>query len=183
MASMKEKYQTEIVPAMREKFGYTNPMVVPRISKIVLNMGFGILDKDAQQTVVSDLAKLSGQQPTLRPARKSISNFKLRDGMIVGAKVTLRGKRMYDFLERLIHVSLPRIRDFRGVPVRGFDGQGNYTMGITEHSVFPEVSAGQGSSVEQGLDITFVTTAKTNEQARELLTQFGMPFAGRQPEK
>jgi len=179
MASMKEKYLTEIVPAMREKFGYTNPMVVPKISKIVLNMGFGILDKDAQQTAVSDLAKLSGQQPTLRKARKSISNFKLREGMVVGAKVTLRGNRMYDFLERLINVSLPRIRDFRGVPTRGFDGYGNYTMGIKEHSIFPEVDVGHGSNIEQGLDVTFVTTAKTNEQTRELLTQFGMPFAGR----
>ena len=167
------------MPALTEKFGFANPMVVPKVSKVVLNMGFGILDKDAQKTVLADFAKLSGQQPALRKARMSISNFKLREGMVVGAKVTLRGQRMYDFLERLVNVGLPRIRDFRGIPTGGFDGRGNYTLGIRDITIFPEVEAGHGGGAEYGMDITVVTTAKNNEQARELLTQLGMPFAGR----
>lgn len=179
MANLKDKYQNTVVPALREKFAITNPMVVPKITKVVLNMGFGILDKDAQKAAVSDLAKLSGQQPSLRRARKSISNFKLREGMVVGAQVTLRGNRMYDFLERFINVALPRIRDFRGIPNRGFDGQGNYTLGIKESSIFPEIDIGHGGGTEQGMDITVVTTAQTNDQARELLVQLGVPFVGR----
>ncbi len=179
MANLKEKYVNTVVPALREKFGITNPMVVPKVTKVVVNMGFGILDKDAQKTVVNDLAKLTGQQPTLRRARKSISNFKLREGMVVGAKVTLRGVRMYEFLDRFIQIALPRIRDFRGVPNRGFDGKGNYTLGVKEQTIFPEIEAGHGTSNEQGMDITIVTTAKTNDQARELLVQLGVPFVGR----
>ncbi len=179
MDNLKDTYCKTVVPALREKFGLTNPMVVPKITKVVLNMGFGILDKDAQKAAVTDLARLSGQQPTLRRARKSISNFKLREGMVVGAKVTLRGARMYDFLDRLIHVALPRIRDFRGVPNRGFDGRGNYTLGIKEQTIFPEIDVGHGAGSELGMDITIVTTAPTNEQARELLVQLGIPFAGR----
>jgi len=179
MANLKEMYQTTAVPALREKFGITNPMVVPRVTKVVINMGFGILDKDAQKTAVTDLAKLSGQQPTLRRARKSISNFKLREGMVVGAKVTLRGNRMYDFLERFINIAIPRIRDFRGVPSRGFDGRGNYTLGIKDQTIFPEIDAGHGNTAELGMDITIVTTATTNDLARELLVQLGVPFVGR----
>lgn len=179
MANLKEKYVNTVVPALREKFGITNPMVVPKITKVVVNMGFGILDKDAQKAAVTDLAKLSGQQPSLRRSRKSISNFKLREGMVVGAKVTLRGARMYDFLERFIHIALPRIRDFRGVPNRGFDGKGNYTLGIKEASIFPEIDVGHGANAELGMDITIVTTATTNDQARELLVQLGVPFVGR----
>ena len=177
MANLKEKYKETVVPALREKFKITNPMMVPKVDKVVINMGFGILDKDAQKNAVNDLARLSGQQPRLNPSRKSISNFKLRDGQIIGAKVTLRGPRMYDFLERMINVALPRIRDFRGIPTRGFDGRGNYTLGIKEESIFPEVERGH-AGVDHGMDITIVTTAPTNEQAKELLAQLGMPFAG-----
>ena len=177
MANLKYKYVNTVIPALKQKFGITNPMVVPKISKIVINMGFGILDKDAQKAVVSDLAKISGQQPSLRKSRKSLSNFKLRAGMDVGAMVTLRGERMYDFLDRFINISLPRIRDFRGIPNRGFDKKGNYTLGIKEQSIFPDIDASRGIT-EQGMDITIVTTAKNDEQARELLKQIGLPFAG-----
>jgi len=177
MANFKEKYLSTAVPALREKFKITNPMQVPKIDKVVLNMAFGILDKDAQKSAVGDLARLSGQHPKLCAARKSISNFKLREGQIVGAMVTLRGPRMYDFLERLVNAALPRIRDFRGVPSRGFDGRGNYTLGIKEESIFPEIERGH-VHVDHGLDITIVTTAPNNEQAKELLAQMGMPFAG-----
>lgn len=176
MENLKDKYRNSVVPALCEKFDIKNPMMVPRVSKVVLNMGFGVLDKDAQQTAVNDLAKLSGQQPSLRRARKSISNFKLRDGMVIGAKVTLRGDRMYDFLERLIHVALPRMRDFRGAPGSSFDGMGNYTLGVSEQTVFPEIDVSHGS-MEYGMDISIVTTAPTDEQARELLSQLGIPFA------
>ncbi len=179
MANLKETYQTTVVPALREKFGFSNPMVVPRVAKVVVNMGFGILDKDAQKNAVTDLTKLTGQQPALRRARKSISNFKLREGMVVGAMVTLRGVRMYEFLDRFINIALPRIRDFRGVPERGFDGRGNYTLGIKEQSIFPEIDVGHGGNAEYGMDITIVTTARTNAEARELLAQLGFPFAGR----
>ena len=178
MANFKEKYVTKAIPALREKFKLENPMQVPKIEKVVINMAFGILDKDAQKTAMNDLTKLSGQFPKLCASRKSISNFKLREGQVVGAKVTLRGPRMYDFLERFVNVALPRIRDFRGIPNRGFDGRGNYTIGIKEESIFPEVERGH-VHVDHGMDITIVTTAPTNEQARELLVQMGMPFAGK----
>ena len=178
MANFKETYLTKAIPALREKFKIENPMQVPKIEKVVINMAFGILDKDAQKSAVNDLAKLSGQQPKLCASRMSISNFKLREGQVVGAKVTLRGPRMYDFLERFVNVALPRIRDFRGIPNRGFDGRGNYTIGIKEESIFPEVERGH-VHVDHGMDITIVTTAPTNEQARELLVQMGMPFAGK----
>ena len=181
MANLKDTYTSKAVPALREKFGITNPMMVPRLVKVSLNMGFGLLDKDAQKAAVTDLAKLSGQQPALRPSRKSISNFKLREGQIVGAMVTLRGQRMYDFLQRLFNVALPRIRDFRGVPTRGFDGRGNYSLGIKEESIFPEIDHGH-AGVDHGLDVTIVTTAPNDEQARELLKLLGMPFAGRKGE-
>jgi large subunit ribosomal protein L5 len=152
-------------------------MRAPRLLKIVVNMGFDAeTDRDAVKAVVEDLAKIAGQRPVVTKARKSISNFKLREGMSIGAKVTLRGDRMYEFLDRLITAALPRIRDFRGVSVRSFDGRGNYTLGLAEQSIFPEIHPDQIKKT-QGMDITFVTNAPTNDEARELLRLLGMPFA------
>ena len=179
MANLKQKYQEAVVPALSEKFGVKNPMLVPKVDKVVINMAFGIVDKDTQKSVVDDLTKITGQKPALCKARKSVSNFKLREGMVIGAKVTLRGKRMYDFLDRFINIALPRIRDFRGVPTRGFDGRGNYTMGLKEQTIFPEIDLSRHGAPEQGMDITVVTTATNNQQARELLSLLGMPFMGR----
>ena len=135
MANLKQKYQEQVVPALIQKYGITNPMVVPKLEKIVVNMAFGIVDKDTQKSVIEDLTKITGQKPALCAARKSISNFKLREGMVIGAKVTLRGSRMYDFLDRFINIALPRIRDFRGVPNKGFDHRGNYTLGLKEQTI------------------------------------------------
>ncbi|MGI6495665.1 MAG: 50S ribosomal protein L5 [Kiritimatiellia bacterium] len=177
MANLKETYKTKVAPALMAKLGIKNPMLAPRLGKIVLNMGFGIVEKDVQKKLLEDLAAISGQQPTLCKARKSISNFKLREGMVVGAKVTLRGERMYDFFERLVNNTLPRIRDFQGVPNRGFDGRGNYTFGLKEQAIFPEIDAA-AISQEQGMDITLCTTASEDKTARELLVQLGMPFQG-----
>lgn len=176
MATMKEKYKNEIVPALKTKFGLSNLMMVPRLSKVVVNMGMGAADKDKLKSVTEDLAAITGQKPMVTKARKSISNFKLREGMSIGAKVTLRQDRMYDFMDRLVNVALPRIRDFRGVPVRGFDGRGSYTMGLKEQTIFPEIDPNHSGAV-QGMNITIVTTAKTDSQARELLALLGMPFA------
>ncbi len=178
MANLKQKYKETVVPEMIRKFGLSNPMLVPKLDKIVVNMAFGIVDKDTQKSVLDDLTSITGQKPALCKARKSVSNFKLREGMTIGAKVTLRGERMYDFFERLVNSALPRIRDFRGVPVKGFDGRGNYNMGIKEQTVFPEIDLSRHGAPEQGMDITVVTTAKNNEQARELLSLLGMPFTG-----
>jgi large subunit ribosomal protein L5 len=178
MANLKEKYTKELAPQLQEKLGLKNKMMVPKLTKVVINTAFGIVEKDVQKGIVEDLAKLSGQKPMLCKARKSISNFKLREGMIIGAKVTLRGARMYEFVERLVNSALPRIRDFRGIPNRGFDGRGNYTLGLKEHTIFPEmVDTGAGS--DSGMDISFVTTARNNAEARELLLALGMPFAGK----
>ena len=177
MARLKDKYQNEVVPHLRESLGLRNPMMVPRLLKIVVNMGFGIVDKDVQKKLVEELAAITGQRPALCKARKSISNFKLREGMIIGAKVTLRGTRMYEFLDRMVSTAMPRIRDFRGVPVRGFDGRGNYTFGLREQTVFPEIDA-TGVPTEQGMDITLCTSARNNREARALLAGLGMPFAG-----
>ncbi|HRR34978.1 MAG TPA: 50S ribosomal protein L5 [Kiritimatiellia bacterium] len=179
MANLREKFVKELAPKLQEKLGLKNRMLIPRLEKVVINMGFGIVEKDVQKNIVEDLAKLAGQKPVLCKARKSISNFKLREGMVIGAKVTLRADRMYDFVERLVNSALPRIRDFRGVPNRGFDGRGNYTLGLKEHTIFPELmdSGAQGNDV--GMDITFVTTARNNQAARELLVALGMPFAGK----
>lgn len=179
MANLKNTYAEKAVPALREKFGYANPMQVPRLSKIVVNMAFGIVDKDTQKSVVEDLAKITGQKPALCPAKKSVANFKLREGMVIGAKVTLRGARMWDFLDRLVNIALPRIRDFHGVPARGFDGRGNYSLGVKEQTIFPEIDLSRHGAPEQGMDITIVTTAKDNAAARTLLEQLGMPFVGR----
>ncbi len=176
MANLKETYVKDIVPALQQKLGVKNPMLVPRLSKIVVNMGFGIVEKDTQKQIVQDLEAITGQKAVLCKAHKSISNFKLREGMVIGAKVTLRGDRMYEFAERFFNATLPRIRDFRGVPNRGFDKAGNYTMGMKEYVTFPEITA---VSTASGLDITFVTTAKDKDASKALLEALGMPFAGR----
>ena len=177
MAKLKEEYNSRIVAELEQKLGTTNKMLVPRLQKIVLNMGFGIVSKDEQKALVDDLTAITGQKPMLCKAKKSISNFKLREGMVIGAKVTLRGDRMWEFCERLINVALPRIRDFRGIPNRGFDGRGNYTLGLKDHSIFPEIVEAAGPN--SGMDVTFVTTAKDNKAAKEFLVALGMPFAGR----
>ncbi len=177
MAKLKEEYNSRIVPELEQKLGTKNKMLVPRLQKIVLNMGFGIVSKDEQKNLVDDLTAITGQKPMLCKAKKSISNFKLREGMIIGAKVTLRGERMWEFCERLINVALPRIRDFRGIPNRGFDGRGNYTLGLKDHSIFPEILEAAGPN--SGMDVTFVTTAQDNNAAKEFLVALGMPFAGR----
>ncbi len=176
MANLKETYKKELAPALQQKLGVKNPMLVPRLTKIVINMGFGIVEKDTQKQIVHDLEAITGQKAMLCKAHKSISNFKLREGMVIGAKVTLRGDRMYEFMERFVNVTLPRIRDFRGVPTRGFDQAGNYTMGLKEYVTFPEISA---ITSPTGMDITFVTTARDKDGARALLEALGMPFTGR----
>ena len=178
MARLKDEYASRMVPELEKKLGTTNKMLVPRLQKIVLNMAFGIVSKDEQKALVDDLTAITGQKPMLCRAKKSISNFKLREGMVIGAKVTLRGERMYDFLERLINNALPRIRDFRGIPARGFDGRGNYTLGVKEEQIFPEIGNNHATA-EQGFDLTVVTTAPDNAQARALLEGLGFPFVGR----
>ena len=177
MAKLKEEYNSRIIGELEQKLGTKNRMLVPRLQKIVLNMGFGIVSKDEQKALVDDLTVITGQKPMLCRAKKSISNFKLREGMVIGAKVTLRGDRMWEFCERLINVALPRIRDFRGIPNRGFDGRGNYTLGLKDHSIFPEIVEAAGPN--SGMDVTFVTTAQDNKAAKEFLVALGMPFAGR----
>ena len=175
MSNLKDKYNKEVVPALEQKLETKNRLV-PRLLKVVLNMGFGIVSKDEQKNLMGDLATITGQKPKVCKAKKSISNFKLREGMVIGAKVTLRGERMWEFADRLIAAALPRIRDFRGVPNRGFDGAGNYTLGVKEHTIFPELV---DSSAQSGMDITFVTSSTDNKACKELLNSMGMPFAGR----
>ena len=176
MARLQEKYQTEIMKKLKDSGAYRNPMQLPKITKVVINMSVSAsADKDMLKAVAEDLARISGQRPIITKARKSIANFKLREGMPIGAKVTLRGSRMFDFLERLISAALPRIRDFRGVP-RSFDGRGNFTLGLKEQTIFPEIQPDQIKK-PQGMDITIVTTAKTDNEARELLQLLGIPFA------
>jgi len=172
-----ETYRTEIVEGMMKKFNYTNTLEVPKIEKIVINMGVGEAKENqkAMDSAVSDLTIISGQKPLVTKAKKSIAAFKLREGMNIGTKVTLRGKRMYEFLDRLVNLSLPRVRDFRGVNPNSFDGRGNYAMGIKEQLIFPEIQYDKIDKI-RGMDIIIVTTANTDEEARELLTQFGMPF-------
>ncbi len=181
MSRLKDKYTTEVVPKLVEKLGLRNPMLVPKVSKVVVNMGFGIVEKDVQKKLVEELAAITGQQPLLCKARKSVSNFKLREGMVIGAKVTLRGEKMYEFLDRVFNVTLPRIRDFRGLPNRGFDGRGNYTFGLKDQTTFPEIDATQ-IPAEKGMDISICTTGD-DKSARELLTLLGLPFAGRNKNK
>jgi len=176
MARLKDKYQNEVAPALKESLGLGNPYQIPRIEKIVVNMGMGVADKDRLKSCTDELTLISGQRPRITKARKSISNFKVREGMTLGAKVTLRGARMYEFLDRLINAALPRIRDFRGVSATAFDGRGNYTLGIREQTIFPEIDPND-VSVAQGMDITIVTSSGEDESARELLKLMGMPFA------
>ena len=175
--SLAEKYSKEIAPALSEKFDYKSVMEIPKIDKIVLNMGVGDAVSNAKNLdeAVEELTLISGQKPLITKAKKSIANFRLREGMSIGAKVTLRGDRMYDFLDKLINVSLPRVRYFRGISSRSFDGRGNYTLGIKEQLIFPEIDYDKVNRV-RGLDVVIVTTANTDEEARELLTDFGMPF-------
>ena len=174
---LKEKYVKEMTPALIEKFNYTSSMQVPKIEKIVLNMGVGDAVSNAKNLdkAVEELGLIAGQKPLITKAKKSIATFRLREGMSIGAKVTLRGDRMYDFLDKLINIALPRVRDFRGVSTRSFDGRGNYTLGVKEQLVFPEIDYDKVNKI-RGLDIVIVTTANTDEESRELLTQIGMPF-------
>ncbi|MBR2758560.1 MAG: 50S ribosomal protein L5 [Exiguobacterium sp.] len=177
MNRLQEKYKSDIVKAMMDKFNYDSVMQVPKIEKIVINMGVGdaVSNSKALDIAVEELTILSGQKPLVTKAKKSIAGFKLREGMPIGAKVTLRGERMYDFLDKLVTVSLPRVRDFRGVSKKAFDGRGNYTLGVKEQLIFPEIDYDKVSKV-RGMDIVVVTTANTDEEARELLTLLGMPF-------
>lgn len=177
MARLKEIYKNEIVDAMTKKFGYKNVMQVPKLEKIVINMGVGEAKDNSKilESAVKDLEIISGQKAVLTRAKKSVANFKLREGMAIGCKVTLRGEKMYDFADRLINLSLPRVRDFRGINPNAFDGRGNYALGIKEQLIFPEIEYDKIDKI-RGMDVIFVTTAKTDEEARELLTQFGMPF-------
>lgn len=182
MSRLKEHYEKNVVPALRKRFGYGNVMQVPKLTKIVVNMGVGeaVQNPKVLDAAVADLAAITGQRPMVTRAKRSIAGFKLRAGMPVGAMVTLRGDRMYEFLERLIFLALPRVRDFRGVSANGFDGRGNFSMGLREQLVFPEIDYDKVDQI-RGMDINIATTAKTDEEARELLRLLGMPFRGAQP--
>ena len=177
-ARLKELYNDEIIEALTKKFGYKNVMEVPKLDKIVINMGVGEAKENAKllESAVKDMETITGQKAVLTKAKNSVANFKIREGMPIGCKVTLRGERMYEFADRLINLALPRVRDFRGVNPNSFDGRGNYALGIKEQLIFPEIEYDKVDKV-RGMDIIFVTTANTDEEARELLTQFGMPFA------
>ncbi len=177
MARLKEVYKDKVAPALKKEFSYSNPMQVPSISKIVVNMGCGEASQNSKliEGALNDMTAITGQKPVITRARKSIANFKLRDGMPVGCRVTLRGDQMWEFLDRLVNVALPRIRDFKGVPPKSFDGRGNYTLGIREQIIFPEIEYDKVDKV-RGMDVTICTTAKTNDEGRALLKQFSMPF-------
>ncbi|MCK5704877.1 MAG: 50S ribosomal protein L5 [Cyclobacteriaceae bacterium] len=177
-SSLKEKYKNEIVPALKEKFQYKSVMQVPKVLKISINKGIGagVADKKAVDTGVEELTTITGQKAVQTIAKQSISNFKLRDGMAIGARVTLRGEKMYEFIDRLMNVVLPRVRDFRGISEKGFDGRGNYTLGVKEQIIFPEISIDKVSRIS-GMNITFVTNANSDEESYELLKAFGLPFA------
>ena len=179
MERMKELYIKEVAPALMKKFAYKSPMEIPKIDKVVINVGCGEAKENAKviDAVVSDLSKITGQKPVVCKARKSVANFKVREGMNIGVKVTLRGARMYEFLDRLFNLALPRVRDFRGISGDSFDGRGNYSLGLKEQLIFPEIEYDKIDKV-RGMDIIFVTTAKTDEQAKELLSLMGAPFAG-----
>ena len=178
MSRLKEQYQNEIVDAMIKKFGYKNIMEVPKLDKIVVNMGVGEAKENAKllEAAIKDMEAITGQKAVATKAKNSIANFKIREGMAIGCKTTLRGEKMYEFMDRLINLALPRVRDFRGVNPNAYDGRGNYALGIKEQLIFPEIEYDKVDKV-RGMDIIFVTTAKTDEEARELLTQFNMPFA------
>ena len=177
MARLKDKYRAEVAPALKQHFQYQNVMEIPRLEKIVINMGLGDCKDNAKalELAVSELATISGQKPLVTKAKKSIANFKLRAGMNVGAKVTLRGDRMYEFTDKLVSIVLPRVRDFRGVSTKAFDGRGNYSLGVREQLIFPEIEYDKVEKI-RGMEMIFVTTAKTDEEARELLRLLGMPF-------
>ncbi|MGB9592666.1 MAG: 50S ribosomal protein L5 [Anaerolineae bacterium] len=181
MPRLKDKYQQEVLPAMQQEFGYRNVMEVPRIVKVVVNVGLGeaLQNAKALDAASNDIMLITGQKPIVRKARKSIATFKLREGNPIGIKVTLRGNRMYDFLDRLMNVALPRVRDFRGVSPDAFDGRGNYTLGLSEQLIWPEINYDTIDKV-RGMEVTIVTTAKTDEEARRLLQLLGMPFRKRQ---
>ena len=174
---LNEKYRKDVVPVLKKEFGIDNPMAVPKIEKVVLNMGVGeaITNVKIVEAAAEELTKIAGQRAVITRARKSIATFKLREGMPIGCRVTLRGARMYEFLDRLLNIALPRVRDFRGVPTRAFDGRGNYTLGIRDHLVFPEIDPGKVDK-SKGLNVTIVTTAGSDDRARVLLRELGMPF-------
>jgi large subunit ribosomal protein L5 len=177
MARLKDKYINEVIPALQAKFKYSSPMQMPRLEKVVLNMGVGDVKENpkAMDAAVNDMTIITGQKPIITKAKKSIANFKLRQGMNIGCKVTLRGERMYYFVDKLFNAALPRVRDFRGVSANSFDGRGNYTMGVKDQLIFPEIEYDKVDKA-RGMDIVFVTTAKTDEEAKELLKLLGMPF-------
>ena len=177
MARLKDRYREEIAPALKERFDIQNPMRIPGLEKIVVNMGVGeaVVNSRAMDGAMEDLAKITGQKPQLRRARKSIAGFKIREGMPVGARVTLRNERMWEFLDRFVSVALPRVRDFRGISPRSFDGRGNYAIGLREQTIFPEISY-DAIDATRGLDVAVVTTTESDEEARELLRMLGMPF-------
>ncbi|HEX7056216.1 MAG TPA: 50S ribosomal protein L5 [Bacilli bacterium] len=177
-ARLKERYLNEVIPALMQKFGYTSVMQVPRVEKVVINMGVGdaVQNSKVLDAAVGELQTISGQKPVVTRAKKSIAGFKVREGMAIGTKVTLRGDRMFYFLDKLFNVALPRVRDFHGVSNKAFDGRGNYTLGLKEQLIFPEIEYDKVDKV-RGMDVVIVTTAKTDEEARELLAQLGMPFA------
>ncbi|MBQ1251620.1 MAG: 50S ribosomal protein L5 [Firmicutes bacterium] len=178
MARLNDKYKAEIVPALKEKFQYENIMEVPKLVKVVVNMGLGeaIANPKALDAAVGDMTQITGQKPIVTKAKKSVAAFKVREGMSIGCKVTLRGEKMYEFCDRLVSVALPRVRDFKGVSAKAFDGRGNYTLGLKEQLIFPEIEYDKIDKV-RGMEICFVTSAKTDEEARELLRLMGMPFA------
>ncbi len=177
MSRLNEKYRKDVVPVLKKEFGIENAMAVPKIEKVVLNMGVGeaITNVKIVEAAAEELTKIAGQRAVITKARKSIATFKLRAGMPIGCRVTLRGERMYDFLDRLLNIALPRVRDFRGVPTRAFDGRGNYTLGIKDHLVFPEIDPGKVDK-SKGLNVTIVTTAGSDDRAKVLLRELGMPF-------
>ena len=177
MARLKNKYREEVMPALQQRFGYKNVMEIPRLEKIVINMGLGDCkdNSKALETAVGELTIIAGQKPLVTRAKKSIANFKVRAGMNVGAKVTLRGDRMYEFTDKLVSIVLPRVRDFRGVSAKAFDGRGNYSLGVRDQLIFPEIEYDKVEKI-RGMEMVFVTTAKTDEEAKELLRQLGMPF-------
>ena len=178
MAQLKEQYKNEIAPALMKKFGYKSVMQIPKLDKVVINVGAGEArdNPKAIDAIISDLSQITGQKPIVCKAKKSVANFKLREGMPIGVKVTLRGQRMYEFIDRLFSAALPRVRDFRGINPNSFDGRGNYAMGVKEQLIFPEIEYDKVDKV-RGMDVIFVTTANTDEEARELLRLFNMPFA------
>ena len=178
MARLKEYYKSDVAPALMKKFGYKSVMQIPKLEKIVINVGCGEARENSKvmDAVVKDLAAITGQKPILTVAKTSIANFKLREGMVIGAKVTLRAKKMYEFMDRFFNVALPRVRDFRGINPNSFDGRGNYTVGLKEQLIFPEIEYDKIDKI-RGMDISFITTAKTDEEARELLSLLGAPFA------